>query len=290
LEAALKLLSNPVFLRMVFVLAASSFAFLIGLFAIKRLGKSLTDKSEIPANSSSSEILPLQAYSAVIQQLKQQKHELESTQQSERRRAKTSENISAAILSNLSCGILFMTANGLVRQANHAARHILGFASPVGMTSGDIFRDAALVEAFDSYSNAADAIQASLREKTASWVLQLQYVTPAGEQRFLEVVLTPVHAPDRNMLGTACLINDKTEMAMIRRNHELRGEISAEMALELRQSLGNISTYAKQLAEGQNATSAKQIAADIASEASHLDHTIGGFLAGTKLAKAAAEA
>jgi PAS domain-containing protein len=286
----MKLLNNPVFLRMAFVLAASAFAFLIGLFAIKRVRRSLTEESVIPANSSSSEILPLQAYSAVIQQLKQQKHELESTQQSERRRAKTSENISAAILSHLSCGILFMTANGLVRQANHAARHILGFASPVGMTSGDIFRDAALVEAFDSYSNAADAIQASLREKTASWMLQLQYVTPAGEQRFLEVVLTPVHAPDRNMLGTACLINDKTEMAMIRRNHELRGEISAEMALELRQSLGNISTYAKQLAEGQNATSAKQIAADIASEASHLDHTIGGFLAGTKAAKTAAEA
>ena len=286
----MKLLSNPVFLRMAFVLAASAFAFLIGLFAIKRVRRSLTEESVIPANSSSSEILPLQAYSAVIQQLKQQKHELESTQQSERRRAKTSENISAAILSHLSCGILFMTANGLVRQANHAARHILGFASPVGMTSGDIFRDAALVEAFDSYTNAADAIQASLREKTASWMLQLQYVTPAGEQRFLEVVLTPVRAPDRNMLGTACLINDKTEMALIRRHHELRGEISAEMALELRQSLSNISTYAKQLAEGQSATLAKQIVADIASEASHLDHTIGGFLAGTKAAKAAAEA
>jgi PAS domain-containing protein len=286
----MKLLNHPVFLRMAFVLAASSFAFLIGLFAIKRVRRSLTEESVIPANSSSSEILPLQAYSAVIQQLKQQKHELESTQQSERRRAKTSENISAAILSHLSCGILFMTANGLVRQANHAARHILGFASPVGMTSGDIFRDAALVEAFDSYSNAADAIQASLREKTASWMLQLQYLTPAGEQRFLEVVLTPVHAPDRNMLGTACLINDKTEMALIRRHHELRGEISAEMALELRQSLSNISTYAKQLAEGQNATLAKQIVADIASEASHLDHTIGGFLAGTKAAKTAAEA
>src|SRR6202022_3906258 len=163
LGAAVKLLGHPVFLRMAFVLAASSLAFLIGLFAIKRLRRSLTEESEISANSSSSEILPLQAYSAVIQQLKQQKHELESTRQSERRRAKTSENISAAILSNLSCGILFMTANGLVRQANHAARRILGFASPVGMTSESIFRDAALVEASDSYRNAADAIQASLR-------------------------------------------------------------------------------------------------------------------------------
>jgi PAS domain-containing protein len=285
-----KLLSNPIVMRMAVVLVAAAFAFLIGLFGIKRMRKSLTDESALSPTSSSPESLPLHAYNAVIQQLKQQKHELESLQQSERWRAKTSENISAAILSNLSSGILFFTANGLVRQANNAAKHILGFASPAGMTAQDIFRDAALVEAFDTYKSAAEAIHASLHEKTASWMMQVQYVTPAGEQRFLEITMTPVRAPDRNILGTACLINDKTEMALIRRHQELRGEISAEMALELHQSLSNISSYAKQLADGQDPALAKQIAADIASEASHLDHTIGGFLAGTRAAKAAAEA
>jgi PAS domain-containing protein len=275
---------------MLFVLLAAAFAFLVGLFAIKRVRRSLTEESVVSESSSSFQAVSLHAYSAVIQQLKQQKHELESSQQSDRWRAKTSENISAAILSNLSCGILFITANGLVHQANQAARQILGFASPIGMNSQDIFRDAALVEAFDEFSNAAEAIQASLREKTASWMLQVQYATPAGEQRFLEVIMTPVYTPERSILGTACLINDKTEMALIRRHQELRGEISAEMALELRQSLSNISTYAKQLGEGHNPTLAKQIVADIASEASHLDHTIGGFLAATKAAKAAAEA
>ncbi|HZR55893.1 MAG TPA: PAS domain-containing protein [Terriglobales bacterium] len=288
----MKLLSNPIIVRMTVVLVAAAFAFLVGLVAIKRMRKSLVGESAFSRNSSSSssETLPLHTYSAVIQQLKQQKHELESLQQSERWRAKTSENISAAILSNLSSGILFFTANGLVRQANNAAKHILGFASPVGMATGDTFREAALIEGFDNYKNAVEAIQASLHEKTASWMLHVQYVTPAGEQRFLEVTMTPVHAPDRNILGAACLINDKTEMALIRRHQELRGEISAEMALELRQSLNNISSYAKQLADGQNQALAKQIAADIASEASHLDHTIGGFLAGTRAAKAAAEA
>ncbi len=286
----MKLLSNPIFMRMAVVLVAAVFAFVVGRIAIVRMRKNLTEESVVSQNSASSETLPLHTYSAVIQQLKQQKYEIESLQQSERRRAKTSENISAAILSNLSSGILFFTANGLVRQANNAAKHILGFASPVGMTAGDIFRDASLIEEFATYKNAAEAIQASLHEKMASWMLQVQYVTPAGEQRFLEITMTPVHAPDRNILGTACLVNDKTEMALIRRHQELRGEISAEMALELRQSLGNISSYAKQLAEGKNPALAKQIAADIASEASHLDHTIGGFLAGTRAAKAAAEA
>jgi PAS domain-containing protein len=282
-----KLLTNPIILRMVLVSLAASFAFMVGLFAIRRVRRSLTEDTVVSEGSSSFQAVSLHAYSAVIQQLKQQKHELESNQQAERRRAKTSENISAAILSNLSCGILFITANGLVRQANPAARQILGFASPVGMTSKDIFRDAALVEAFDNFSNAAEAIQASLREKTASWMLQVQYTTPSREPRFLEITITPVYTSDRDILGSACLISDKTEMALIRRHQELRGEISAEMALELRQSLSNISTYAKHLAESHNPALAKQIAADIASEASHLDHTIGGFLAGTKTAKAA---
>ena len=63
-------------------------------------------------------------------------------QQVERRRAKTSENISAAVLSNLVERVMFLTPNGLVRQANAAAQQILGFASPVGMTAAQIFREA----------------------------------------------------------------------------------------------------------------------------------------------------
>ena len=72
----------------------------------------------MPTLRSAPETFPLHTYHAVIQQLKQQKHELQSSQREERRRAKTSENISAAVLSNLSCGVLFFTPNGLVRQAN----------------------------------------------------------------------------------------------------------------------------------------------------------------------------
>ena len=86
----------------------------------------------------------------MIQQLKQQKHELQSLQLVERRRAKTSENISAAVLSNLSSGVLFFTPNGLVRQANASAKQILGFASPAGMSAAEIFREAELISASET--------------------------------------------------------------------------------------------------------------------------------------------
>jgi signal transduction histidine kinase len=66
--------------------------------------------------------------------------------------------------------------------------------------------------------------------------------------------------------------------------------MSAEMALALRTSLTTISGYAQQLAASRDAELARQLATDIASEAAHLDRTIGGFLAGAKAARAGLKA
>jgi len=224
----------------------------------------------------------------VIQQLKQQKHELMSVQQVERRRAKTSENISAAVLSNLSSGVLFLSPNGLVRKANTAAKDILGFASPVGLSMEEAFRDATVISLSAPPERLAAAVQSSLRELTPSRSVRARYVTPAGEERTLEITLTPVFAPSGETLGAACLINDRTEIAQIQRQQELRGEMSAEMALALRNSLATIAGYAQQLAASRDPELARQLAADIASEAAQLDHSIGGFLAGARAKSAAA--
>jgi nitrogen fixation/metabolism regulation signal transduction histidine kinase len=233
----------------------------------------------------------LHTYHAVIQQLKQQKHELQSLQLLERRRAKTSETVSAAVLSNLSSGVLFFTPNGLVRQANASAKQILGFASPAGMSAGQIFREAELISVADgAYANLADAVSVSLREKTRFQRLEARYRTPAGQERTLDITVSSVHAPDSEVLGAACLINDRTEMTEIRRQQELRGEMSAEMALGLRNSLTTISGYAQQLAASRDPELARQLASDIAAEAAHLDRTIGGFLAGAKAARAGSKA
>jgi PAS domain-containing protein len=248
----------------------------------------------------------LHTYHAVIQQLKQQKHELHSLQVAERRRARTSENISAAVLANLSSGVLFFTPNGLVRQANASAKQILGFAAPTGMSASEIFREAELISSSQTtYANLAEAVNAGLREKTRFQRLEARYRTPAGEERALDITISPVHAPDSEApgaagpgmagqgvagLGVACLINDRTEVTEIRRQEELRGELSAEMALGLRNSLTTIADYAQQLAASHEPELARQLASDIAVEAAHLDRTIGGFLAGAKGARAGSKA
>jgi len=96
-----------------------------------------------------------------------------------------------------------------------------------------------------------------------------------------------VFTPSGETLGAACLITDKTEFASIQKQHALRGEISGEMALALRNSVATISSYAQQLAVSRDPVLVRQLAVDIVSEAADLDHTIGGFLAGAKAAKAA---
>jgi nitrogen fixation/metabolism regulation signal transduction histidine kinase len=303
LGVVVKLLTNPIVLRMALVFVAGSFAFVVGLLLMKRMRRSISDEASFSdaSTSSVSESFPLHTYHAVIQQLKQQKHELQSLQVAERRRARTSENISAAVLANLSSGVLFFTPNGLVRQANASAKQILGFAAPTGMSASEIFREAELISSSQTtYANLAEAVNAGLREKTRFQRLEARYRTPAGEERALDITISPVHAPDSEApgaagpgmagLGVACLINDRTEVTEIRRQEELRGEMSAEMALGLRNSLTSIAGYAQQLAASREPELARQLASDIAVEAAHLDRTIGGFLAGAKGARAGSKA
>jgi PAS domain-containing protein len=274
---------------MAVVLFVMAFAFWVATLLLRRMRRVLTEESFAIDSAPELEQFPMHTYNAVIQQLKQQKHELLSMQQVERRRAKTSENISAAVLSNLSSGVLFLTTNGLVRTANVAAKSILGFASPVGMSIGEIFRETRLgsTSFLDPRETLADAVQASLREGNSSRTAEAEYSTPGGEQRVLEITVSPVYTPSGETLGAACLITDKTEFASIQRLQELRGEMSGEMALALRSSLATISSYAQQLAVSHDPALVRQLAVDIVSEAADLDHTIGGFLAGARAAKAA---
>jgi nitrogen fixation/metabolism regulation signal transduction histidine kinase len=292
----MRLATNPIVLRMALVFVAAGLAFVTGMLLMRRMRRSLGEETSFAETRGPAESFPLHTYHAVIQQLKQQKHELQILQLLERRRARTSEKVSAAVLSNLSCGVLFFAANGLVRQANASAKQILGFASPAGMSAAEVFREAELISASDgAYTNLAEAVSASLHEKTRLKQLEARYRTPSGEERSLDITVSSVYAPDGEAqgtagLGVACLINDHTEITEIRRQQELRGEMSAEMALGLRNSLTTISGYAQQLAASREPELARQLAADIAAEAAHLDRTIGGFLAGARAASAGARA
>src|SRR5262249_2792508 len=137
-EVLLRILASPIFLRWAIVFLCAGFAFFLALFLMRRLCRRIADEWDIPAGTAPSvEARPRSIYNMVIQQLKQQKHELLVQSQSEQQGARTSENFSHAVLSNLSCGVLVFGANGLVKTANPAGKAILGFASTTGMGAED---------------------------------------------------------------------------------------------------------------------------------------------------------
>src|ERR1700732_3030368 len=237
-----------------FAFIAATAAFLVAIWGMRAFRRSIAAEAELDAGAATKlEALPLHLYNTVIQQLKQQKHELQLQNQTEQRRARTTENFSQAVLSNLSSGVLVFGLNGLVKQANPAAREILGFASPAGMNAEDIFRDAASCASSISPNGGnpddapsppgrlAEEVQIVLREESKRRQLEADYLTPSGKHRRIAVTVSAVPAVVGGLLGAACLISDLSESERIRRQQELQGEISAEMALELRTSLATIS-------------------------------------------------
>ena len=257
----MKILANPVILHAAVVLFLSGFAFMIVVVFMRLLRRNIEEESEISSEATPSlETLPLHLYNTVIQQLKQQKNELQEQTQTEQRRARTSENFSQAVLSNLSCGVLVFGTNGLVTQSNPAAKQILGFASSSAMGADDLFRGEIAAE-----------VHSVLREGSARRQLDTNYTTPSGEKRRIAVTVSPVPAADGSLLGAACLITDLSAFEQIRLQQEMR-------AVELRTSLTTISGYAQQLARNRDPELAQQLAADIAAEAVRLDRSVGGFL------------
>jgi len=85
------------------------------------------------------EALPLHLYNTVIQQLKQQKHELQFAESAEHRRTRTKKNFSQAVLSNLSSGVVVFGPNGLVKQANPGCQRNSGLSVPLGHECGGYF-------------------------------------------------------------------------------------------------------------------------------------------------------
>jgi PAS domain-containing protein len=284
-----RLLANPLVLRGLLVLFAAGCSFVFVISVMRRLRRNIAVEADLDSVAAPTlEGLPVHLYNTVIQQLKQQKHELQVQTLAEQRRARTSENFSQTVLSNLPCGVLVFSPSGLAKQANPAAKEILGFGSLSGMSAEDIFREAAICSPASSVDSdgvsgspslLVEEVHAVLREGSKRRQLEADYSTPAGKEVRVAITISAIPAADGSLLGAACLINDRSEFEQIRRQEQLHGEISAEMALELRTSLTTIAGYAQHLAQNRNPDLSPQLAADIAEEAANLDRRIGGFLA-----------
>jgi nitrogen-specific signal transduction histidine kinase len=278
-----RLLTNPILIRMAAVFLLAVVAFIVGIIAMRMLRRKISKGGEMRNGRSDPDALPMQAC-AVIQQLKQQKFELQAEQQQERRRTKASEHITASIIANLPCGMLFVTPNGLVRQANAAARQLLGFASPLGMSISELFRDATATTG--AGSKLTSAFEAAIQRKSRVNHFAARYVAPGDNQRTLNFTLIPIDDASGAMLGLAAAISDDSAITELRDAQLVHAELSAEMALELRSSLAAIRDWAQRMSTTGSATN-QELAADVTAETERVNRVVGGFLLGNGRARAA---
>lgn len=279
----MRLLANPLVLRMGLALLVSMAVFVAGIFTIRALRRGLVENEPLPEPLGSPEDATY-AYSAVIQKLKQQKFELQNEHAAQQRRAKTSEQITAAVIANLPCGILFIGPNGLVKQANAAARQLLGFASPLGMNPDAIFRNTTVDSVNGELVRLADEITVSLRSRIRA-SFRGNYETASGEQRSLAFTLIPLTMDEASAL--ACVIDDETSVAQSRREKLLQSEFVAEMALQLRGSLAIIRDCADRLSQASQPGD-PHVAGDITAETDRIEKLLAEFVAERSLEQAAA--
>lgn len=279
----MRFLANPLIVRMGLGLLLSMVTFVAGILIMRALRRELVESEAVPQPLGGGDDATY-AYSAVIQSLKQQKFEIQNEQAAQKKRAKTSEQITAAVIANLPCGILFIGPNGLVKQANTAARQLLGFSSPLGMNPEAIFRNTTVASEGSEPVRLADEIAVSLRSRMRA-SFHATHITASGENRSLVFTLIPLTMDEASAL--ACVIDDETAIAESRREKLLRSELAAEMALQLRSSISVIRDCAERLHRPEQQPTA-QLALDITAEADRIETAVTGFLTEQARAKAAA--
>ncbi|HUS19344.1 MAG TPA: ATP-binding protein [Terriglobales bacterium] len=299
-----RLLDNPQFMRIAITAAIGTFFFLliliVGFVLYRKLrtevrAESLQGPTRISEDNSA---FSLAAYEGVIRKLKDQEKELERLRKSERDRAYESASMSEAVLSNLGSGVLLFSPASLVRQANPAARSLLGYASPTGLHARDAFRGVSEVrfpvlppgdislEAIANLSGSqclVSAVEQAMKLGLSFRRLEADYRTPDSTHRVLGVTISPVKGATGDIMGAAVLLSDLTEITHLGRQVRLRenmaalGEMSAGIAHEFKNSLATISGYAQMLS-ADAASGGALYAGKIADETAALARIVNDFL------------
>jgi len=206
----MKLMGNPVVLQAVAVSLLIGATLVIGFLVVRGMRKKMmedmspiTEKPRADAPN-----FALATYQGVIANLKDREVQLKSQLTSESSRAEMLEAVSNRVLENIPTGVLMFSPNLMVKQANAAARSLLGYASPMDMHVKEVFRGLQTVE-LPSSNGALGGISQAVRDvfvKAAEYRgVPATYSTPGGETREFQMVLLPVGA-GQQVTYALCLI------------------------------------------------------------------------------------
>jgi signal transduction histidine kinase len=293
-----QLLQNPLLLKMVVTLVVIAALFLLGMIMMRIARKEITKTEDFGSARVSADNpgFSLAAYEGVIRRLKDQEKELERLRRSERDRASESASLSEAVLSNLGSGVVLFNTMCIVRQANPAAKTLVGYASPFGLHARDIFRgvnavripETQLTPDFGDLRDSAALVKAvdlCARQGRLFRRIEADYTAPAGERRVLGITISPVRSAKDEAMGAACLISDLTEITHLSQQMQLRenmaalGEMSAGIAHEFKNALATIAGYAQMLEqEAARDPQSAAFASKITAETVSLSRIVTDFL------------
>lgn len=286
-----RFLHNPLLLKIALVGIFCLVLFLLSVALIRKLRQNVTAEmdsmNERPQNSTA---VTLAAYEGVIRQLREQGNQLQRAREEAQQQASANDNITEAVLSNLSCGVIFFDRSGVVRQANRAAKSLLGYASPFSFHIRELFRGLTRVEWQESGEEAhsqtpfVEAMQQTLRTEEPFPRARIEYITPGGHKRVLGIAASAVREKNGEIQGLSCVVNDLTEITEISqrvdRNENLAslGEISAGLVSDFKKSLNIISAHAENLMREDASAASRYYAEKILSEAESLSRVVSEFL------------
>lgn len=208
----MKLLANPVVVKMVLAFVFAASVFILGVWFIRRLRKEIAPDLSAPTpRADNAPAFAVAAFQSVIQQLKEKEQELERLRQAAHDRASATENIAAAVLTNLDTGVVVFNSAGLAQQANPAAREILGFGTVSGMHARDLFRGVSALSCRngDAPAGVAAALERALRDAAVFRGLEADYTTPSGQQRKISITLVPALGSGGECYGAVCLVSER---------------------------------------------------------------------------------
>ena len=297
-----QLFHHPELLKLAAVSIMLVCAIVLVILALGRVRKQLVPGARDETKDSiagEGNLFKLAAYEGVIRKLKEQERELEKLRKAEREQANESASMSEAVLSNLGSGVVLFNTSNLVRQANPAAKSLLGYASVSGLHTRDIFSGVSSLRMplamMDNNTQEIDwsengvgpllkAIERCIRRGDLFRRIEADYRTPAGETRVLGLTLSPIRNSSGEAMGAAALISDLTEITQLSQQMQLRenmaalGEMSAGIAHEFKNSLATISGYAQMLEKEGLSGTTQEFSEKITKETGALARIVNDFL------------